>query len=218
MSTGNRARVIEEQSPTAQTAVSLHTFSGAGSVGAGPGLHDLEVREFSNTQVVEYSEGRSDGYTAGYSAGLAEGRETCRADAAVALQALAAAVVRDVEHVETVAVALAVELAEVIIGREVSAGNTIASDAVSSRIVAQNSHEGVMLRMCSAEIAAFEGLLPAGVQLVADETMARGQVQADIAGSFADLSIDTAVARMRSRLQLGGSPGPVRTVLEGSDQ
>lgn len=165
---------------------------------------------FGTAPRLDAASARLDGFRAGreegFEAGRDEGRATAEAAVADAVAALGAAAVdfrsredfaRDA--VESLAVELAVELAEVIIGvqlAEMEPGTDVIGRALSLR----RGLEPIRVRMHPADAAAVSDDPHPDVTIVADSTIPRGGAAAEVADDLTDISIDAAIARVREVL------------------
>lgn len=149
---------------------------------------------------------RLEGFRAGREEGFEIGRQEGRAAAEAALAALGA-VVDDLQtreafaraEVEDLAVALAVELAEVLLGRqlvEIEPG----SDVIARALGVRRGAEAVRIRMHPADAAEVGGSDHPDVTVVPDPTLARGHAAAETGGGLADVSISAAIERVRGVL------------------
>ncbi len=151
-------------------------------------------------------EGYRDGREEGFRVGREEGRATAEAAVAGALEALGAAVSdfrrQDAfarAEVEQVAVELAMELTEAILGRqlaEIEPGSDVIARALSLR----RGTEPVRVRMHPVDAEALRPEPHPDVRIIADPTIGRGCAAAEIGEGLADLSIPAAVERVRAVL------------------
>lgn len=151
-------------------------------------------------------EGFRAGREEGFEVGRVEGWKTSAAAVAGALGALEAAAdncqrteAAALESVEKLAVLLAVELAEVLIGRqleEIEPG----SDVIARALGLRRGVEPVRVRMHPDDAAVLDDVPHPDIEVVADATLARGQAAAEIGEGLADLSIAAAIDRVRAAL------------------
>ena len=96
----------------------------------------------------------------------------------------------------------AIELAEAIIGRELSATADSARAAVE-RAVHEAGPTGAAIRLNPQDVAviAAGGALESGLQLVADPSIERGDAVIDVANGSIDARIASSIARARAALQ-----------------
>ena len=181
---------------------------------------------------------RESARVAGYAAGWAEGsraaaqaareasaRTTARADsdrarartdidAAVdaltrAAQAAQARTVPVLEDVHSTLLARALELAEAVVGVEMSDGARSARAAITRALDIPADVELVRVRLNPADLAAVqEGIaglgevcLPDDVALLADATLDPGDARSEFSGGFLDGHLGTAFARARAALE-----------------
>lgn len=145
--------------------------------------------------------GREEGFAAGHAEGLANAQA-----AMVSLIDGLQAAVRKVEdasevaeeRVAALAIALAAELAEAIIGGDVSLRET-GEDVIVRALGLRRSGEEVRIRLHPDHPAHDLSERP-GLELVADAELAPTEAFAEIGEGLADLSIDAALDRVRSAL------------------
>ena len=101
--------------------------------------------------------------------------------------------------------ATALELAEAVIGYQLSDGQTAARLALRRALDPSSSARPNTVRMHPADLATIEPevLSAAGVEFLADPTLARGDAVSEFAEGFLDARIGTAFERARGAL-LGG--------------
>lgn len=106
--------------------------------------------------------------------------------------------------VESAIANAAIELAEAIIGRELSAAADSARAAVE-RAVHEAGATGSAIRLNpeDAAVIAAGGGLAAGLDLVADPSIRRGDAVVDVANGSIDARIASSVARVRAALEDG---------------
>lgn len=145
--------------------------------------------------------GRDEGFAAGH----AEGVETARTVMASLIEGLHAAVrqVQDAnevaeDRVAALAVALAAELAEAIVGGDLSLRET-GEDVIVRALGLRRSGEQVHIRL-HPDHPAHELPERPGVELVADAELGLADAFAEIGEGLADLSIDAALDRVRNAL------------------
>jgi flagellar assembly protein FliH len=156
------------------------------------------------------AEARLEGFRAGREEGFVVGREEGRA-ASEAAVASALVALRDLVtdyrqrldfargEVEQLAVELAVELAEVLLGRqlaEIEPGSDVIARALGLRFGA----EPVRIRMHPADAALIGAAEHPDVTIVPDPGLARGEAEAESGGGLADISISAAMERVREVL------------------
>ncbi|WP_324650449.1 FliH/SctL family protein [Georgenia sp. H159] len=185
-----------------------------------------------SASVVEgYASGYSAGWSAGARAALKDAEEqraqiahdaAARADqaAAAAREALttlarAAAVARDrltpvVGEVEQGLTEAAVSLAEALLGAELRDDDASARSALLRALSVQDS-DIVRIRLNPRDLTHLEATLdtlpadlqvPAGVELVADAGLARGDAVSELPEGFLDARLSTALARVRAALEV----------------
>jgi flagellar assembly protein FliH len=173
------------------------------------------------------AQARQDGWGTGYADGLAAGRRDAEEQAAVTAarleaervareqqrdEQLAAALSRLAEaaaqlsarvapaeaEVERRAAALAVELAEVLVGHHVTVGDCAAADAVERALRLVEPHAQVVVRLHPDDLATLPLPHPVpSVTLLADPAIERGGCVADAGARHIDARIGPAVARLR---------------------
>ena len=184
---------------------------------------------------------RAAGRAAGYAAGWAQGsaaaavREaelraalvaqaqaeraqlTARVEAALAsldaaAEAMRARTAPTVQEECDLLAATAIQLAEVVVGREVADDAERGRTALERALAAAPEHAEVVVRLNPEDLAVLQrtgepadGLLAAGarrgVEIVADPGLAPGDAMADFPGGRVDARIATALERMRSSLR-----------------
>ncbi|MBT1002799.1 hypothetical protein KIH31_09290 [Paenarthrobacter sp. DKR-5] len=171
-----------------------------------------------------YTQGHAAGYTAGLRAATAEQAarlsemeaehaamlrhlqaktDRVLASLAAAAEALDAAVLPVVEYAQDTLVDAALELAESILGYELSDADTSARAAVA-RALAEPVPPGVhTVRLHPADLAVLDQatLQRAGVAFAADESLQRGDAVAEFASGYVDARIGSALGRVRAALQ-----------------
>jgi flagellar assembly protein FliH len=181
-----------------------------------------------------------DAYQDGYAAGMAEGRargeslgrveatEAVRAESPAALDAVLAAAAdlrrRDALGLHSVAefaVALALDLAEAIIGREIDAAIDPGRDALVRALAVAPAEGNVVARLHPEDLAALGGVehLVDGrdLRLVADPTIGRGGCVLDAGPSHIDATIGAAMARVRAELSGPASTGDSPLIADVAD-
>ena len=156
------------------------------------------------------AEARLQGFRAGREEGFAIGREEGRATAEAAVASTLGSL-RDMlteyqqrldfarGEVEQLAVELAVELAEVLLGRqlvEIEPG----SDVIARALGLRRGVEPVRIRMHPADAALIGASAHPDVAIVPDPTLARGDAAAEVGGGLSDISIAAAMERVRGVL------------------
>lgn len=106
--------------------------------------------------------------------------------------------------VETAIASAAIELAEAIIGRELSAADDSARAAVE-RAVHEAGPTGSAIRLNPEDVAviAAGGGLESGLNLVADPGIRRGDAVVDVANGSIDARISSSLARAKAALEDG---------------
>ena len=148
-----------------------------------------------------YRVGRDEGFAAGH----AEGLEAAQLATARLLEGLRDAVVqvenaRDVaeDRIASLAVALAAELAEAIVGGDVGLLET-GEDVINRAFGLRRPGETVRIRV-HPDHPAHQLPERTGLELVADAELGPTDALAEIGEGLADLSIDAAIERIRSVL------------------
>lgn len=159
-------------------------------------------RERATDQLDGFRSGRE----AGYAVGLEEGRRRGQAELNSVIQMLRtvlaqaeARTITDRAAFEELAIHLAVELAEVIIGHEmtIDPGRTLIARALSLR----TGREPVAIHLHPDEAALVDQVEGSEVAIVADQGCAPGSAFAEYGQGFADISVESAMARVREALQ-----------------
>ena len=182
------------------------------------------------------TEAKSRGYSAGYAAGIRQAEkemERRRAELEVALAAeireARAAAKRSAEAVgvllgvlearttpvvadsQDILAASAIELAEAIIGHELSAGETSAHSAISRALSRVDATTVTAVRMNPDDLSTLNevGMLDdfgarPDLELTADPSLSRGDAIAELPDGWLDARITTALARVKREL-LGGA-------------
>ena len=173
------------------------------------------------------AQSRIQGHAAGYASGLraaareAEARvielnaetaaklseRNAQLDAALAaLDAAArdlhARAIPTIEQVQDVLVASALELAEAILGRELMDTKNSARAALARVLDHADPRTLLTVRMNPDDIAELDaaGRPASGVEIIADDTIARGDALGDFSDGYLDARIQTALARARAAL------------------
>jgi flagellar assembly protein FliH len=173
------------------------------------------------------TQSRTRGHAAGYAAGLraaekelleqqgardAEHAEAMRAGRAAierALAVLAAAaraadarLVPVLQESEHALAAAAIDLAEAVLGHELSDGDRSARAALGRALGTVSSTELSSIRMNPADLALIDAELRAraGVELIADASLQRGDAIASMPDGYLDARIGTALSRARAAL------------------
>jgi flagellar assembly protein FliH len=104
--------------------------------------------------------------------------------------------------VQDVIAATAIELAEAIIGRELSDGDTSARSALARALSQVDAAVVHVVRMNPADLAVLDASArdTAGVRFVADATLSRGDAVTEVADGYLDARIGTALARAKAAL------------------
>ena len=142
-------------------------------------------------------------FEAEHAAALAEGRQRAERSVAV-LEAAACALhsrtVPVLAEAEAELAASAIALAEAVLGCELSDAATGAKAALARALSGTDAPAVVAVRLHPADLALVGEAVPAGVVLVADPTLARGDAVADYPDGELDARISTALARARATL------------------
>lgn len=119
-----------------------------------------------------------------------------------AVQALHARYAPVLSAAEDVLAAAAVELAEAVLGQELSDGETSARSALARALAGAPSAEIITVRMNPADLAVLGGtdISKAGARLAADPELAPGDAIAVLPDGFLDARISTALARAKQAL------------------
>jgi flagellar assembly protein FliH len=171
------------------------------------------------------------GYAAGYAAGarraermLEERRSALEASARQQRELVATAEAQRSMRLDRVVAALearlepalddargalleaAVELAETLLGRELSDGE-LSARGIAARVLARDDEQAVTrVRVHPAEVAPVAELLAGRrIEVVADPALAHGDAVAELPDGFLDARISTAVARVRRALAEDGA-------------
>lgn len=169
-------------------------------------VSNLALTGYRNTQAEVRLEGFRAGREEGYAVGLEEGRTAAETVVASTINALYDLLVDyqarlDIARgeVEQLSVELAVELAEVLLGRqleEIEPG----SDVIARALGLRRGSEPVRVRMNPADAAAIATDAHPDVTIVPDPGLARGSAAAEVGGGLADISIAAALDRVRGVL------------------
>jgi flagellar assembly protein FliH len=170
---------------------------------------------------------RASGHSAGYAAGLRAAADDMARQAAANEAALAEALAEGEARIsQTVAVltaaaealgsrtvpviteaqdaiaATAIELAEAIIGSELSNGETAARSAIHRALadVEPDEVQAVRLNPEDLKFLDWQGLLVTGVTFVADATLDRGDAVTEFPAGYLDARVSTALDRARRAL------------------
>jgi flagellar assembly protein FliH len=181
----------------------------------------------NNAQASIELKSRASGHAAGYAAGLqaaaedmavatarheaalaeaiAEGR--ARIDAAVAVLAAAAEAltrrtVPVVAEAQDALAATAVELAEAIIGRELSSDATSATSALHRALAGVDPAVVHLVRMNPADLAALDEatIIATGVTFAPDAALERGDAITEFADGYLDARVSSALQRARTAI------------------
>ncbi len=171
-----------------------------------------------------FTEGHAAGYAAGVRAAAKEQRrwrDRMTAEQAAALAAgqqdldravRALAVARSdfanrnvqaLQDAEEVLARTALELAEAILGYELAEGTRTARAAVERALSGHDAGTVLAVRLHPADIAVLtrEGMdLPAGLPLIADSGLSRGDAKVEYQHGWLDASLGTALSRVRAAL------------------
>ncbi len=178
-----------------------------------------------------YTEGHAAGYAAGVRAAAKEQRrwrDRMAAEQAAALasgqqdldravRALAAAradfehrSVQELQDAEAVLARTALELAEAILGYELADGTRTARAAIERALTGGEADSIVAIRMNPVDVdtlALDGGDLTAGLPLLADPGISRGDAKVEYRQGWLDASLGTALARARAVLLADQEPG-----------
>ena len=107
-----------------------------------------------------------------------------------------------IEQVQDVLVASALELAEAILGRELMDTKNSARAALARVLDHADPRTLLTVRMNPDDIAELDaaGRPASGVEIIADDTIARGDALGDFSDGYLDARIQTALARARAAL------------------
>ena len=190
----------------------------------------LATRTQSKIQEDAKSRGHTQGHAAGYTAGLRRAAEDAAVERArmdaehtaalaavaargaaelAALRAASDALIRRTVPVlvdsENTLLTAALELAEALLGREMNDGEASARAALARVAAAADGDVPHTVRMHPADVVILNGLVPvpaetAGMTIVADPALARGDAMADYPHGLLDARLGTALARARAAL------------------
>ncbi len=142
----------------------------------------------------------------GFEVGRQEGFRVAESNFDLAAGALQSAINDMGEHnrrnearIESLAVELAVELAEAIVGGNIAL-LTSGDDVVARALRLRRIGEAVRIRLHPDDAALVDTVEHPGVEFVADPQLSPGMAHAELGEGFADLSTETAVARIREEL------------------
>jgi flagellar assembly protein FliH len=176
------------------------------------------------TEQAGYTEGHAAGYAAGVRAAAKEQRrwrDRMAAEQAASLaagqqdldravRALAVARtdfahrnVQALQDAEAVLARTALELAEAILGYELAEGTRTARAALERALSGNDAATALAIRLNPAdiEVLAKEGLdLPAGLPLLADQSLSRGDAKVEYQQGWLDASLGSALARASAAL------------------
>lgn len=156
------------------------------------------------------AEAHLDGFRIGRQEGLPLGREQGRAEVADAARRGLAALAHAAEsyndqrafataEIERLAVELALELTEVLLGRQLELMEP-GADVVARALELRRGDDIVRVRMHPDDAALLDEHPHPDIQIVADSVLAPGETVAESAGGLSDISIGAAVARVREAL------------------
>jgi len=178
-----------------------------------------------------YTEGHAAGYAAGVRAAAKEQRrwrDRMAAEQAASLaagqqdldravRALAVARtdfahrnVQALQDAENILARTALELAEAVLGYELAEGTRTARAALDRALSGNDAATVLAIRLHPADIEVLnrEGLnLPAGLPLLADQSLGRGDAMVEYQQGWLDASLGTALARARAALLGDAFPG-----------
>ena len=146
--------------------------------------------------------GREEGFAAGHAEGLAAARASMvglldRLQATIQQFENASEVVED--RIAALSVALAAELAEAIVGGDLSLLET-GEDVIVRALSLRRPNETVRIRLHPDHPALDDPPERVGLELVPDPELGRTDAFAEIGEGLSDLSVDTAIDRVRSAL------------------
>ncbi len=151
-----------------------------------------------------FREGRREGFEKGHEIGLAAGREQLSgalAALASAVNQLESAAATDNEHFEEMAVGLAVELAELILGRELEASSSVGVDAIRRAMSMAVHKEPIKIHMCREDVEDLGDAVPARVTIVVDPTVSPGCADIHLGDGLVQVNPMEAIARVREALK-----------------
>jgi flagellar assembly protein FliH len=179
----------------------VHERARAAGFAAGYAAGARHVAEEAREQAA-----RADALLAEQQAALTAGNAGLAAALTAAARALAARQAPVLAQAEQRLHAAAVELAEAILGVELSDGPTSARAALTRALSVEHPAE-VSVRMHPRDVAALDDLgeqAPTGVHILADPSLAPGDAVAEHTEGALDARIDTALARARAVLAEAG--------------
>lgn len=139
-----------------------------------------------------------------HDAALAAAREELRLAAAAveaAAAQLRASVVLQARQLQDAAAVAALELAEAVLGRELEDGEASAQAALLRALKATDTDPVHSVRLHPADLALVDAeAAPAGVRLVADASLNRGDAVAEYPDGYLDATLTGALARARQAL------------------
>lgn len=169
-----------------------------------------ELAEALNGRIDPAAQARLDGFRVGraegFERGLSQGRQQADENVRTVLTALTSALSevearRDVDEtrLESLAIELAVELAEAIVGGDLSLVST-GHDVIARAFRLRRAGETIRLRLSVDDAQLLNDTAHPDVEILADPGLRPGQAFADIGDGVTDLSIDSAIARVREEM------------------
>lgn len=155
------------------------------------------------THLEEYRTGREEGFSAGVAAGrsaVAAELEALTSAIQSAVAQIAAADAERAEALPSLIMALAVELATEILGRELSTTTDFAEWAAKAALASATGREKVTLYLNPEDAQMF--VPTAGIEVVEDARIPRATARATVGEGVVDLSVDAALVRVREELDL----------------
>ncbi len=168
-----------------------------------PNTGEDPASAIATARLAGFREGRREGLELG----VLEGRTLGQEAAALTVEALSRAAADldgrweiTAERVEALAVHLALDLAEVIIGRELEIATNPGADALRRAMRFRAEHEPVRARLHPDDAAMITSELAADVSVVPDPTVNRGDALVELGDGLVDASIAAALGRVREAL------------------
>lgn len=151
-----------------------------------------------------FREGRREGFDKGYAEGLTAGREQVSGalvSMTAALDRLESAAEADRTSLEQMAVGLALEVAEVILEREIEVTGAVGVDAMKRAMSMAIHNEPIVIHMNQKDAEELGEGVPARVTIVVDPTVSRGCADVHLGDGLVQIDPIDALARVREALR-----------------
>lgn len=158
----------------------------------------------SHSRLDGFREGRAEGFEKGFAEGVEAGRAELRrvtGGLATAIDRLESMTQSDVAKLEETAVGLAVEVAQVILERELELSSTVGTDAIRRALSMAIHKEPIVIHMSQEDVDKLDDVVPARLSIVVDPTLSPGCADIHLGDGLVQIDPIEALARVKEALK-----------------